>query len=97
MKVSPLSESSFGNVAHSYVFAEYLRGVGTENNNECSELFKEYNKCLKVRESMNPSPQHLLANTLDQVALKERGIDKLLDEARDDNKENDAVYLGRKK
>lgn len=46
---------------------------------------------------MNPSPQHLLANTLDQVALKERGIDKLLDEARDDNKENDAVYLGRKK
>ncbi|OIW26496.1 UPF0203-domain-containing protein [Coniochaeta ligniaria NRRL 30616] len=30
------------------------------------------------------------------VALKQRGIDKLLDEARDDNKENDAVYLGRK-
>ena len=25
-----------------------------------------------------------------QVALKERGVDKLLDEAREDNKENDA-------
>jgi hypothetical protein len=31
-----------------------------------------------------------------QVALKSRGIDKLLEEAREDNKENDAVYLGRK-
>jgi hypothetical protein len=31
-----------------------------------------------------------------EVALKQRGIDKLLDEAREDNKENDAVYLGRK-
>jgi len=31
------------------------------------------------------------------VALKERGIDKLLEEAREDNKENDALYLGRKK
>jgi len=29
--------------------AEYLRGVGTEANNECSELFKEYSKCLQVR------------------------------------------------
>lgn len=31
-----------------------------------------------------------------QVALKERGIDKLVDEAREDNKDNDATYLGRK-
>ncbi len=30
-------------------------------------------------------------------ALKERGIDKLLDEAREDNKENDATLMGRKK
>ena len=32
-----------------------------------------------------------------QVALKERGIDKLLDEAREDFKENDAQLLGKKK
>ncbi|KAM7204617.1 Mitochondrial distribution/morphology family 35/apoptosis [Rhypophila sp. PSN 637] len=57
---------------------KYLRGIGTAENNECSELFKEYSQCLKV-------------------ALKERGIDKLLEEAREDNKENDAVYLGRNK
>jgi len=57
---------------------KYLRGVGTEANNECSELFKEYSKCL-------------------QGALKERGIDKLLEEAREDNKENDTTYMGRKK
>lgn len=31
-----------------------------------------------------------------QVALKERGIDKLLEEAREDNKENDVTYMGRK-
>lgn len=31
-----------------------------------------------------------------QVALKQRGIDKLLEEAREDNKENDAIHLGRK-
>ncbi|KAL5614967.1 uncharacterized protein BROUX77_000804 [Berkeleyomyces rouxiae] len=30
------------------------------------------------------------------VALKERGIDKLLDDAREDNKENDSTYMGRK-
>ncbi|KAK0625257.1 hypothetical protein B0T17DRAFT_267997 [Bombardia bombarda] len=57
---------------------KYLRGSGTEDNNECSALFKEYSKCL-------------------QGALKERGIDKLLEDAREDNKENDTLYLGRKK
>ncbi|KAM0284132.1 hypothetical protein ACHAQH_002120 [Verticillium albo-atrum] len=30
------------------------------------------------------------------VAIKERGIDKLVDEGREDNRENDAAYLGRK-
>jgi len=34
---------------------------------------------------------------LSQGALKERGIDKLLEEAREDNKENDTTYMGRKK
>ncbi|KAJ0375847.1 hypothetical protein COL26b_006000 [Colletotrichum chrysophilum] len=55
---------------------KYLRGTGTDNN-ECADLFKNYQKCLTV-------------------ALKERGIDKLLDEAREDSKESDATYLGRK-
>ncbi|GJC91583.1 mitochondrial distribution and morphology [Colletotrichum higginsianum] len=49
---------------------------GTDNN-ECADLFKNYQKCLTV-------------------ALKERGIDKLLDEAREDQKDNDATYMGRK-
>ena len=31
-----------------------------------------------------------------QVALKDRGIDKLLEEAREDNKETDAAIMGRK-
>lgn len=33
---------------------------------------------------------------ISQVALKDRGIDKLVEEAREDNKDNDALYLGRK-
>lgn len=32
-----------------------------------------------------------------QVALKQRGIDKLLEEAREDNKENDATHMGKRK
>jgi len=32
-----------------------------------------------------------------QGALKERGIDKLVDEAREDNRENDATLMGKKK
>ncbi|KAJ0147186.1 Mitochondrial distribution and morphology protein 35 [Colletotrichum tanaceti] len=55
---------------------KYLRSSGTDNN-ECADLFKNYQKCLTV-------------------ALKERGIDKLLDEAREDQKDNDATYMGRK-
>ena len=31
------------------------------------------------------------------MALKERGIDKLVEDAREDNKDNDAAFLGRKK
>ncbi|KAL2072224.1 hypothetical protein VTL71DRAFT_11567 [Oculimacula yallundae] len=30
------------------------------------------------------------------IALKERGIDKMLEEAREDHKENDADLMGRK-
>jgi hypothetical protein len=32
-----------------------------------------------------------------QGALKERGIDKMLEEAREDNRENDATLMGKKK
>ncbi|KAI3325634.1 mitochondrial distribution/morphology family 35/apoptosis [Xylariaceae sp. AK1471] len=56
---------------------KYLRGNGKPDNNECSQLFQTYQKCLKV-------------------ALEERGIDKLLAEAREDNKENDAIHMKRK-
>lgn len=42
-----------------------------------------------------PSKSYAVANQR-QVALKERGIDKLLEEAREDNKENDAIHLSRK-
>ncbi|KAM0426912.1 hypothetical protein ACHAPT_007810 [Fusarium lateritium] len=57
--------------------AEYLRGQ-EKDNKECANLFKDYQKCLKV-------------------ALKERGIDKLVAEAREENKENDLKHLGSKK
>ncbi|KAI1370806.1 putative mitochondrial distribution and morphology protein [Hypoxylon crocopeplum] len=56
---------------------KYLRGNAKADDNECSKLFKDYQKCLKV-------------------ALKERGIDKLLDEAREDTKESDALHMKRK-
>ncbi|KAI2607854.1 hypothetical protein GGR54DRAFT_403849 [Hypoxylon sp. NC1633] len=56
---------------------KYLRGNGKADDNECSNLFKDYQKCL-------------------QVALKERGIDKLLEEAREDSKESDALHMKKK-
>ncbi|CAJ2509578.1 Uu.00g146040.m01.CDS01 [Anthostomella pinea] len=56
---------------------KYLRGTGKTDDNECTKLFEDYQKCLSV-------------------ALKERGIDKLLKEAREDNKENDAEHMKRK-
>ncbi|KAH6891295.1 mitochondrial distribution/morphology family 35/apoptosis, partial [Thelonectria olida] len=56
---------------------KYLRGQ-EKDSKECSELFKDYQKCL-------------------HAALKERGIDKLLDDAREDNKENDLKHMGPKR
>lgn len=43
-----------------------------------------------------PSMEYTTEANQRQVALKQRGIDKLLEEAREDNKENDAIHLGRK-
>lgn len=42
-----------------------------------------------------PYTESIVVNSL-QVALKDRGIDKLLDEAREDNKENDVRLLSPK-
>ncbi|KAM5364880.1 hypothetical protein ACJZ2D_011287 [Fusarium nematophilum] len=56
---------------------KYLRGQ-EKDNKECADLFKDYQKCLKV-------------------ALKDRGIDKLVEEAREENKENDLKHLGSKR
>ncbi|PSR84369.1 hypothetical protein BD289DRAFT_409645 [Coniella lustricola] len=56
---------------------KYLRGLGKAGDNECTGLYKEYQKCLNV-------------------ALKQKGIDKLLEEAREDNRENDTVHMNRK-
>ncbi|KAG9251009.1 mitochondrial distribution/morphology family 35/apoptosis [Emericellopsis atlantica] len=52
---------------------KYLRGSDRENQ-DCAELFKNYQSCLKV-------------------ALNERGINKLVEEAREDNKDNDVRLL----
>lgn len=70
--------------------SEYLRG--TAKSDECEPLFKEYKMCLSVRCSNHVAfPASLL--TALKKALKERGIDTMLDEARADNRENDAEYM----
>lgn len=58
-------------------------------------MFKEYQSCLRV--SLVPA-QGLVSVThhLLQVALKDRGVDKLVAEAREENKENDLRHLGPK-
>jgi TRIAP1/MDM35 family protein len=71
---------------------EYLRGTATSD--ECEPLFAKYKQCLSVSLSflLLPPPtliQTTIANTNSQRALKDRGIDKMLDEARADNREND--------
>lgn len=60
-------------------------------------MFKDYQKCLTVcrHRRCHHGEKWSLTKRL-QVALQERGIDKLVEEARDDNKDNDALYLGRK-
>ena len=53
--------------------------------------------CLKASKDVATSTQSATGLIVHQVALRERGIDKLLVDARDDNKENDAAYLGKRK
>jgi hypothetical protein len=63
-------------------------------------LFKEYRACLEVctplcfRASLTAS--HSLTPFPTKVALQARGVTKLLDEAREDNKENDSIYMAKK-
>ncbi|KAJ4348420.1 Mitochondrial distribution and morphology protein 35 [Didymosphaeria variabile] len=66
---------------------KFLRGTATTD--ECDPLFKQYEKCLSVREPISlvrPTHHH-------QKVLKERGIDKMVKEAREDNRENDAEHM----
>ncbi|KAI4731556.1 hypothetical protein E4T49_00528 [Aureobasidium sp. EXF-10728] len=59
---------------------EYLRGTATSD--ECEPLFAKYKQCLsssKIKDT----------DGVAQRALKDRGIDKMLDEARADNRDND--------
>lgn len=68
--------------------AEFLRGTSTSD--ECKPMFDQYEKCLSV----SRLDQYLVRNSpLPQKALSERGIDKMLKEVQDDNKENDAEHM----
>lgn len=53
-----------------------------------------YKACLGVSLCGELHRRHVL--TMSQKALKDRGIDQMLDEARADNKEHDVEYLGAK-
>ncbi|KAI0871366.1 hypothetical protein GGS24DRAFT_503849 [Hypoxylon argillaceum] len=79
---------------------KYLRGHGKEDAYECATQFENYAKCLKVGYSrhrlVNLIAVYISDSPTTKVALEQRGIDKLLAEAREDNKENDAKHLKRK-
>ena len=65
---------------------------GTATTDECEPLFKQYKTCLSVCH-LPPLCLAVMIADRTQKALKERGIDQMLDEARADNKENDAEYM----
>ena len=67
---------------------EFLRGAATTD--ECDPLFKQYEKCLSVG---GPNPIHISTLTCDQKVLQDRGIDKMVKEAREDNRDNDAEQM----
>ena len=70
--------------------AEYLRGAA--KGDDCEPLFKQYKECLSVSFA---SAVVCCCSVLirSQKALKERGIDQMLEETRADHKEHDAEYL----
>ncbi|EFX00888.1 mitochondrial distribution/morphology protein [Grosmannia clavigera kw1407] len=77
---------------------------------ECNEMKEKYDTCflkwyseefLKKSSTSTESKDKCDGLFKDyqkclQVALKQKGIDKLVEEAREDQKENDHVYMGRK-
>ncbi|KAL2194845.1 putative N-acetylglucosaminyl-phosphatidylinositol protein [Corynascus similis CBS 632.67] len=67
---------------------------------ECNEIKERYDTCFLKWYSENNNECAGLFKEYSSClkgALKERGIDKLLDEAREDNRENDATLMGKKK
>jgi len=68
---------------------EYLRGAATSD--ECEPMFKQYEQCLKVQH--HDSTTVLFPLIPLQKVLKSKGIDSMLKEAREDNRENDAEHL----
>lgn len=53
-------------------------------------MFEQYEKCLSVSDAVWQRFAMLIKG---QKALGERGIDKMLKEVRDDNRENDAEHM----
>ncbi|KAG0647166.1 distribution and morphology 35 [Hyphodiscus hymeniophilus] len=69
---------------------KYLRGKGQKD--ECAALFNDYKHCLTVS---FPTLTSRIISDDPKGALKERGIDKMLEEAREDHKDSDAVHMRR--
>ncbi|KAI8939345.1 hypothetical protein NX059_003134 [Plenodomus lindquistii] len=74
---------------HTKRYVEFLRGTATSD--ECKPLFEQYEKCLSVSYINLEAVRTSLIRA--KRALSERGIDKMLKEVRDDNKENDAEHM----
>lgn len=72
-------------------YVEYIRGTATKD--ECEPLFQQYKTCLSVRSFSLAYSANTSRLTPAQKALKDRGIDQMLEEARADNKENDIEYM----
>lgn len=68
----------------------FLRG--NANTDECEPLFTLYRECLGVCSIRQPF-ELPLAHLQPQKALKSRGIEKMLDDAREDSRETDQDYL----
>ncbi|KAH8706484.1 mitochondrial distribution/morphology family 35/apoptosis [Ilyonectria robusta] len=75
---------------------------------ECNEVKERYDTCflkwysekyLRGQEKDNKECAGLFKDYQKclHAALKERGIDKLLDDAREDNRDNDVKHMGTKK
>ena len=69
-------------------YEEYLRGK--TSSNECEDLFSKYKTCLNVCDHF--SMRQFLVNR-SQRALKEKGIEGMVEEARRNNRESDTDFL----